>query len=421
MQTLLAAQQAAVSSGDPSAILAASRPAAALALRLAAELDLAQSRLPAALDLLRRSFELDPQPGAGLLLLTAELRDGQTGAARALATSLLASAGPSASLHLLLAQTFQAAGDLDDTIQQLSSALALDPRIPAGHLALGSAYWQLNEFQYNADSLREFTEAQQLDPGNFLANLDLASVLSQYHRFAEAERYFGLAAKADPTSPDPSFQMGMNRYAEGDLAAARPLLERAVTLTGTDLAHNSFQIRRALAILSRMAALAGEPEKSRQLALEAEQLHNRLLAEGAAPTLTLSTGLVVGGNSAGVAHPPAAKAPAAQAPAPADAAALRQQLLTLAASSLNDAGTALARTRDYAGALPLFRDAAAADPSLPPVLRNLGLAAFHTGAYAEAATALSQALARDPSDALAQRYLDQARAAQSSRPDAQPR
>ncbi len=422
LQSLLTAQQTAVSAGDPASILAASRPAAALALRLAAELDLAGSRLPAARDLLRRSFALDPQTGTGLLLLSAELRDGQTADAQALAASLLASSGESAGLHLRLAQTFQAAGDLDDTIRQLTAALALDPQIPGGHLALGSAFWQLNQFQYNADSLREFTEAQRLDPRNFLANLDLASVLSQYHRFPEADRYFKLAAEADPTSPDPSFQMGMNRYAEDDLPAARPLLERAVALTGSDLAHNSYQIRRAFAVLSRMAALAGQPEKARLLADREEQLHQRLLAEGRAPTLTLSTGLLVGGSSAGVAHPTASPTPAsAPGATPPNTAALHQQLLTVAASSLNDAGTALARTHDYAGALPLFREAAAADPTLSPVLRNLGLAAFHTGAFAEAADALTRALARDPGDALAQRYLDQARAAEPPARQVQPR
>ena len=81
------------------------------------------------------------------------------------------------------------------------------------------------------------------------------------------------------------------------------------------------------------------------------------------------------------------------------------------ARSLNDAGTALAQERDYARALPFFREAAEADPTVVPVMRNLGLAAYHQAEYAEAVRALSKALEQAPGDALVQRYLEEARGA----------
>ncbi len=95
---------------------------------------------------------------------------------------------------------------------------------------------------------------------------------------------------------------------------------------------------------------------------------------------------------------------------------IEQQLLSVVANSLNDAGTALARTHDYAGALPLFREAALAGPSLPPVQRNLGLAAFHTGAYDEAISAFTEALRQNPADQLSASYLDQSRTLRTSAP-----
>ncbi len=453
IQTLLAAQQSALLTNDPAQILAASTPAAALALRLAATLDLAADNLPAACDLLTRSFALDPQIPTGLLLLTTDTRANHPAEAQTLAAQLLHITGDTAPAHLLLAQTFQAADDLPSTIRDLTRALALAPQLPSVHLALGTAFWQLNEYQYNPDSLREFTLAQQADPTAFLPNLDLASLLSQYHRFPEAARYLALAAAADPTSPDPPFQLGMNLYAQAadpqiadppignaqaadhqapypqtgnaqaNYAAARPPLEQAVQLTATNLSHNNFQIRRALVALSRIAALEHHPDLAQTLATQADDLHQQLLASGQAPTLTESTGLLIGaGASHATKQPHATPNPdnqktmssrlersAVEGPASPSTTTnpLHQQLLTLAASTLNDAGTALARTHDYAAALPLFRQAAAIDPTLPPVLRNLGLAAFHTAAYPEAATALTQALQRDPTDTLARRYLDQ--------------
>ena len=407
LQTLLTAQRAALATDDPAQILPASTSAAALALRLAATLDLAAGHLADARTLLLRSSTLDPQPATTLLLLTADLRANNPADIAADTAALLQLTGDTAPAHFLLAQTFEAADDLAPTVRELTRALALDPQLPALHLALGIAFWRLNEYQYNPDSLREFTLAQQADPGAFLANIDLASLLSQYHRFPEAAHFLQLAAAADPNSPDPTFQLGMNLYSEADYTAARPALEQAVQLTANDSSHNNFQIRRALIALSRIAALEHRSADAEQLNAQAEHLHQQLLASGEAPTLTESTGLLVGAGASHATPNPSAAIANPTTPAAAPTNALHQQLLTLAASTLNDAGTALARTHDYAAALPLFRAAAETDPTLPPVLRNLGLAAFHTAAYPEAATALTRALQLDANDTLARRYLNQ--------------
>ena len=435
LQSLMAAQQAALGTGDTGQILRTSKRAAAMALRLVATVDLGKDRGndlgndggASARELLVRSSALDAEPGTTLLLLAADLRAKRAAAVEADRVALLEMTGDVAQSHLLLAQTFQAGGDLPSTIRELTAALALDPTLPAVHLALGSAYWQMNEFQYNGDSLREFTLAQKEDPGGFLPNFDLGALLSQYHRYGEAAHFLELAAAADPASPDPPFQMGMNLYAEADptvaaaqprsaaqplpaAEAARPELERAVLLTGTDVAHNSYQIRRALTVLSRMAAMDGREAEAGRLRAEADGLHAKLLAEAPTPTLSEST---TAETAAPRALRPKAEVAAGRAAEATGADPLRQQLLRVAASALNDAGTALARTHDYTGALPLFREAALADATLSPVLRNLGLAAFHTGDFAGAKEALTRALAVDPGDALARRYLDQMAASAS--------
>ena len=413
LTSLLAAQQAAVNAGDPGPIVSTSTPLAALALRLVAQIDFNSNQLASTVDLLTQSLRLDSQPDTSLLLLTADLRSHRPAEARAVADSMIQTITDSGNLRFLLAQRFQAEDDLDDAIRQLQKAIALDPGRSATHLALGLAFWQLNEYQYNEESLAEFTAARHLDPASYLANFNLGAVLSQYHRFAEAASSLALAATADPASPDPSLQLGMNLYIEGNTAEARPALERAVALTGADVARNNFQIRRALAILSRIDALEGRLTEARRLDRQADIIRQQMLAGGIAPALSESTGLIVGGPARSAAAP---SPPANPTPPQTSSASLRPQLLTIAASSLNDAGTALARTRDYSAALPLFREASTLDPALPPVLRNLGLAAVHVGALDEAIPALTRAIALDPSDSIARRYLDQARAARAAPP-----
>jgi Flp pilus assembly protein TadD len=136
------------------------------------------------------------------------------------------------------------------------------------------------------------------------------------------------------------------------------------------------------------------------------ELRKAVLSSGTATPLTESTGISV---SVGQGRERKAAGAAAGEERGAE---IERQLRGVVAKSLNDAGTVLARGHDYPGALPLFREAAGADPTLSPVMRNLGLAAFHTGNYAEAVAAFTRALEQNPADALVSGYLERARALQ---------
>jgi tetratricopeptide (TPR) repeat protein len=82
-----------------------------------------------------------------------------------------------------------------------------------------------------------------------------------------------------------------------------------------------------------------------------------------------------------------------------------RQLREVAANSLNDMGTALAHKHDYAAAVLPLHYAAEDDPTLDPVMRNLGFAAFLSGSYEESEKALRQEIAIHPDDATARAYL----------------
>ncbi len=401
----------------PDAALAQVAPLTAtqpFALKIAAQAYQQKGDTAAAADALTRAWDLQPDLDTGALVITSDLQAGRPDQANRVAAQMLSRAGDSARLHLTLAEAHHNGGDLNGTITELTRAVALQSEVAPYHLALGNAYWELNENQYNADSLREFVAAQRLSPADYLSNFDLGSILSQYHRFSEAETYLKHAAEADPASPDPWMQIGMDAYIQDHRSDARAAFEKAITLTGTDQSHNSYQIRRAYAVLSRISAEEGRTPEARISADHAEELHAQVLRANLPSTLSESTG--VNANLSRAPARPQAGSPVPVAAPSAQQQQLRQQLRAIAGHSLNDAGTVLARNHDYAGALPLFRQATLADPTLLPATRNLGIAAFRTANYDEAITALTHVLQQNPADTLARSYLDQARAQRSTSP-----
>ena len=416
LQQLVAQEQAALDAGDGPGILESGRQLGLLGLRLVGNLYVSTGRCPKAAEVYRETLKLDlseaaqPRVETGISLLKAELCAHDEGAADRTAEEIAASMGNTAEAHLLLGKAYLAADDGARTIRELSRAVAIDPKLDAVHLALGAAYWELNEYQYNQESLREFKAAQHADPTSYFANENLGAVLSQYERYKEASAFLHLAAAADPSSPDPWLQLGMNAFAQEDWQDARTGLERAIALTGKDEARNGYQVRRAYAAMSRVEAQAGDQARAAQFERREAALHLAMNRSEASLPLSES----VGTNSAPGPDPAISQSNhsprAAQQATPASIE-LERRLNSIIAKSLNDAGTVLARQHDYAAALPLFRAAAMADPELEPVMRNLGLAAFHAEAYVDAIPALTKALAQHPEDQLVQGDLARSRAA----------
>ena len=408
LQGAVTEQQAALAAGDAGSIVPKSRHVAALALAFSGALYRAQDRQDDAAEAYARSLQTEDSPEVRQGLIAAYLAAKKPVEASRAEGDALQAEGDRIQTRFLLASACHAADDIGCTITQLQQAVRLAPDSAIAHLALGEAFWEQNEYQYNAPSLQEFTAAQRLDPRAYQTNYDLGAMLSEFQRYAEAEVSLRAASQANPASPDPWLQLGMNAFAQGRYTDAEPLLQRTVDLTGTDLAHNQYQVRRAFVALSRIASPTN-PQLAAEYAARDAAIHTTMAQNAIAPALSQSTGLVTNSTAQGRADP---HKPAGTTTAANDQT--QQQLTELAAQSLNDAGTALAQTRDYAGALPLFRLAAQVDAQLPPILRNLGLAAFHTGNMNEASRALRSWLQANPTDALAQGYLQQIDAATAS-------
>ena len=411
LETLVTAQQQALDANDTAQILATGKQLGSFSFALLGTLYAGTERCKQASVAFDHAMTVDdpavdPQHSVqlALQLLGQALCAGNREQAAHAREQVLKIAGDTGAAHLLLANTYHAANDLPKTIADLNRAVALEPDNAAVHSALGSAYWELNEYQYNLDTLREFEAAWKLKSREFSTNEDLGSILSQYERYREAAERLRDAIAAEGQVPDPWLQLGMNAFAQDELAEARTDLERAVALT-TDEARNGYQVRRAYAALSRVAMRNGDTASAARFADREAALHRKMAESGGSEPLSESAGTSAQRRAAS----PAAGKGVEAAPSQ-QQLDLERHLKEIAAKSLNDAGTVLARERDYAGALPLFRMAAEADPELPPVLRNLGLAAFHTAAYAEAAKALAQALVKAPDDSVVLADLEQSRA-----------
>ena len=83
-------------------------------------------------------------------------------------------------------------------------------------------------------------------------------------------------------------------------------------------------------------------------------------------------------------------------------------LATILANALNDLGTTEARESNFALALTHFHEAEQWQPTLPGLMRNIGLAAARVQDYPEAVRALRKVVAADPSDQLARTILGSA-------------
>ena len=303
-----------------------------------------------------------------------------------------------AKLHLGLAEILQVSKP-DDAAREAQRAVELDPKSRDAQLQLGMAYWALNVFQYNEETLRAFTAAHQLDPDGFSTNLLLGSIESQYQHFDDAALHLRAAMAADASAAEPWYQLGMNAYEQSRTAEAGDLLEHYISMVEAGKDAKPTQVRLALLTLDQIAAEQGKtPEEAHRG--EEDALKQMLLKVDASKDAAPSAGAMMGAPDTSDRSPLSISAPAAST-----MTATFAQLRELAASALLNIGTVLARRQDFAGAVVPFRYAAEEDPDLEPIMRNLGLAAYISGSYEESAQALKKVVAAHPDDTTSGGFL----------------
>lgn len=414
LKPLILAEQYAVSRGDPDAILEYSRELAVASLRLLAVIDPHDQETTKALQALPSSDRLVSDLPTELLLLRSELTSGETADAAELVKHILSTNPDTADLRIALSKTMEQGSDRDDALREAARAVELDPGSRDAQIALGMASWEINGFQYNEQTLQAFTAAQRLDPDGYASNLSLGLIESQYHRFEPAAIHLRAAVAVDPSAPEPWYQLGMNAWEQDRLADAGQALQQYLSLAKSRGSGKPVQIRLALLILDRIADEQGIAADPAHLAAE-DALKQQIAPQADLAARSPDPGASVPDLGSSVMDPGAsvmnsgASSNPSQLPGAAIAKtglkATPRQLREVAANSLNDMGTALARKHDYAAAVLPLHYAAEDDPTLDPVMRNLGFAAFLSGSYEESEKALRQEIAIHPDDATARAYL----------------
>lgn len=387
-----------------------------------------------AADSLQRSVDLHPEfesaYALGVSLLSLNDPASKQQAAKVFDT-IVASVGDSGSLRVLFGRAYRDAEMQDDSIRELRRAVALDSHTPHAHYFLGLSLLWKNEWTDTPEIRQEFVTEVQNFPHDFLANYFLGYLDSNDRRYDDANVHLKIASEIDPSWPEPWLFLGLNTYAQGDVAASEKYLRKCIELTGKDEARGNYQVRRAAITLGRILTASGRVKEAAPYLERARQDQQHALAEAqqtvaakASDEGSASTAAVVALLKSQEDQPAASSSEPVDPTLPVDAASLdrsgfseekkkaaagqESQLRLIIATSFSDLAVSEAIRHNYDGAVGHFQDAERWDPTVPALLRNLGMAAFRAQNYQECVRSLSLVLSSNPADDVARGTLGSA-------------
>jgi tetratricopeptide (TPR) repeat protein len=163
-------------------------------------------------------------PGFNYLLGSALVRGGQPARGGALIDRILRN-GDSAEARLLLGTTKLFALDYAGALPDLKKAVELNPRLPEGHSYYGQALLSTGD---PTGAGTEFRAELEMNPTDFMANLQLGVLAKEDQNYAEASRYFERALKCRPGDPGVRYQAATIDLALDKVEEARLELEKLV-------------------------------------------------------------------------------------------------------------------------------------------------------------------------------------------------
>jgi tetratricopeptide (TPR) repeat protein len=170
-------------------------------------------------------LERDPENQAVLYMLgTALMRDRQYERGQRVLDRILRR-GDSAEAHLVLAIASREAKDDIAAEKQLRKALELNPQLPTANAILGELLVKEGDAPGAAEALRRELST---NPNHFDAHLLLALLLRQDSKNDEALAHLKKALALRPGDPGAELQVALVHVANGELEAARLVLEPLV-------------------------------------------------------------------------------------------------------------------------------------------------------------------------------------------------
>ena len=118
-------------------------------------------------------------------------------------------------------------GDLQGAIDEFKRALLMDPANVNVHNSLGVCYGLRSDYE---SAIEAFNKVVSIDPGEYMAMFNLGLVHGLRGQSEEALKFFLNADKINDGVYEIAFQCGKLCFDSGDLAKAKPFLERAARL-----------------------------------------------------------------------------------------------------------------------------------------------------------------------------------------------
>ncbi len=170
----------------------------------------------------------------------------------------------SVSLHLRLGNDYLQRGEAEKAIQELKSAVAINPQSAEGHMLLGQAYMALKSASMIAEAKAELQQALDLDPTLIWAKFYLAKIYIDQGRLDKAKLELEQGLQARPNVPHFLSLLGEVNRKLGNPENSIQLNRQALTL---DPAMNPAHYFMGLAYMD----LRNEDEAIRELE---ESLHS---------------------------------------------------------------------------------------------------------------------------------------------------
>jgi tetratricopeptide (TPR) repeat protein len=250
---------------EASTLLAAlhtERPAHADTLMFLGSAYEAQQKMPEALEAYRAAAVADPSNPDRTLNYTRLLMDMDRydEAIEFIQTDMMETAATSP-LKLRLGAVEMIKGDYVAAREAFQAALAENPELDAGYVGLAQTYArQANDTQ----ALQILTAARAKRPGHYLLEYYFGLLASRLGREQEAVDALKQAAKLEPNSPDPSFELGKVYASKEEWPEARVAFEHVVELNPQFVAGH-YQLRRAYEHLGLRDKAAQEAQQSQAL------------------------------------------------------------------------------------------------------------------------------------------------------------
>ena len=171
-----------------------------------------------------------PPDDPGLLLAwgTALVRTRQSRAAAGIFRRLLEQNAGNASVHLLIGQASAQQRDYPNAINEINTALRLDPQLPEAHYYAGLVYLHQNDFEAGA---REFRAELAIRPNDAHSMYHLGFSLLSQGQIPESVGFLRQAVKAMPEYEMAYFQLGRALLQQEDTTGAIENLEAAKKLS----------------------------------------------------------------------------------------------------------------------------------------------------------------------------------------------